>query len=340
MPGIGIPVDIQLTGQTPGELARTARLAEGAGLSRIWVPELERSSVVSLAIAAGATSRIELASGVVLAFTRSPMVTALEALDIDQLSGGRFVLGLGAGVRRLNEAWHAVDYHPPVGRMRETVAAIRELIGALIEQRDAASAGRHVAVNVVGFRRSAPAPRAELPIWLAAMRPGMAALAGECADGLLDHPITTKRWFDEVLVPAVDRGAERAGRRPPPIAGAMICAVDDDRARATYAAALTVGFYASVKTYHELFAAEGFADRLPGVRRAFISGSQDDLVEAVGERMTDAFAAVGTPEQVRARAREIYGARAARLWATPPHHGQSADRLAHWQAGIRRAFGD
>ena len=78
---------------------------------------------IPLAVAAAATERIELGTGIALAFTRSPMVSALEALDLDELSGGRFVLGLGAGVRRLNASWHAAPYDPPVRRMREMVAA-------------------------------------------------------------------------------------------------------------------------------------------------------------------------------------------------------------------------
>ena len=104
-------------------------------------PELHRSATVPLAVAAAATERIELGTGIALAFTRSPMVLALEALDLDELSGGRFVLGLGAGVRRLNASWHAAAYDPPVRRMRELVAAARELMAALTEGRDARAPG-------------------------------------------------------------------------------------------------------------------------------------------------------------------------------------------------------
>jgi probable F420-dependent oxidoreductase len=339
MSAIGIPVDIQLTGETPEELVRTARQAEQAGLARIWSPELQRSATIPLAIVAAATERIEIATGVALAFTRSPMVLALEALDLDQLSGGRMVIGLGAGVRRLNLDWHGARYDPPLGRMRELVDAVRELVTALAEGRDARSPGRHYDIGVVAFRRTAPAPRTHIPVWLAAVLPGMAAVAGGRADGLLDHPITTPEWLEEVVRPAVARGAERAGCEPPLIAGALTCAVDDDRERALRAAALTVGFYATVKTYQRLFDMHGFAARLRPIRKAFARRDPDALVEAVGQDMTERFAATGSVEEVRERARRDYGGTCARLWATPPHHLQAANEIAHWQAGICRAFG-
>ncbi len=338
-PPLGLPVDAQLVAHSPAGLAALAREAEAAGLARLWAPELYRSATVPLAVAAAATERIELATGVALAFTRSPFILALEALDLDELSGGRLVLGLGAGVRRLNERWHAVDYDPPVRRMRETVAAVRELIRTLPTAERSRSAGRLVDVEVVGFRRPHAPPRSEIPIWLAAVLPGMSRLAGEVADGLIDHPVTTLDWLEAEILPAVRAGAERAGREAPPVAGALIVAADaGDPAGARRAAALSVGFYATVRTYEGLFSGHGYGDRLPAVRRAFLAGDPDALVDAVGEDMALAFAAAGTPDEVRERARAWTG-RVARLWVTPPHHLQDDAATARWQRGIIEAFG-
>jgi probable F420-dependent oxidoreductase len=336
---IAIPVDAQLLGEDAAELAAFARAAEDAGLARLWAPELHRSSAIPLAVAAAATRRIEIATGIALAFTRSPMVLALEALDLDQLSGGRLVLGLGAGVRRLNTSWHAGPYDPPVTRMREMVAAVRELVDALASGRDARAPGALYDVEVHGLRRALPAPRTVIPVWLAAVLPGMTRLAGEIADGFLDHPVTSPGWLRERLLPALRRGAERAGRETPEVAGALICsASDEDPDGARIAAAGTVGFYATVRTYEEMFAEHGFAARLPAIRRAFMAGEGDRLVEAVGPEMTEAFSAAGTSEQVRARARQYEGI-ADRLWATPPHHLQSPEAVRRSQAGILEALG-
>jgi probable F420-dependent oxidoreductase len=336
---LSIPVDGTLQGDSAGEIAAFARAAEDAGFARLWAPELNRSATVPLAVAAGATSRIELASGIALAFTRSPLVLALEALDLDELSGGRLVLGLGAGVRRLNERWHAVPYDPPVPRMREMIAAVRALLAGLAERRDVRVEGDHVPIEVIGFRRPNPALRPVIPVWIAAVRPAMARLAGRVADGLLDHPVTTPAWVDDLLLPALRAGAERAGRPAPPVAAGLICAVDDaDPAGARRAAACTVGFYATVRTYEPLFSGHGFGDRLAGIRSAFLRGDADRLADAVGEDMTDTFAAAGTGGHAVARARAWEGL-ADRLWLTPPHHMQSAEDAARWQRGILAAFG-
>lgn len=334
-----IALDTLLAGRDMGEIAELAREAEAAGFDRLWAPELYRSATVPLAAAATATNSIGLATGIALAFTRSPLVMALEALDLDELSGGRTVLGLGAGARRLNQDWHAAEYDPPVSRMREVVAALREIFAALHERRDARSAGRHVDISIRGFRREHTGPRPAVPIWLAAVLPGMAGLAGQVADGFLDHPVTTPEWLDERLRTAIAAGAAEAGRPMPEIAAAAICAVDDERPeRARHAAALTVGFYATVRTYAELFEMHGFGGRLHGIRAAFMEGGGERLVEAVGPEMADRFSVAGSSEDVRGRL-AARAASADRLWLSVPHHQQSADEMSAWQRSLLRALG-
>jgi len=339
MTSTDMPLDLGLHGIDAADLARLAGMADEAGFGRLWSAELYRSATVPLALAATATRRIELATGVALAFTRSPMVLALEALDLDEISGGRTVIGLGAGVRRLNHRWHAVAaYDPPIARMRETVAALRELIDAFATGRDARSPGRHVDIDVVGYRRPVDAVRARIPIWLAAVMPGMARLAGETADGFLDHPVTSLEWLDERLRPALRTGAERVGREPPPVCGGLIVAVDDrDPERARRAAALSVGFYATVRTYEDLFSSHGFASRLSPIRRAFLTGDAAALADAVGRDMVDRFAAAGTSADAAAVI-DRYRGRVQRLWLAAPHHAQTPREATAWQETIITAF--
>src|SRR6478736_6951230 len=115
-------------GETLAELADAARRAELAGAEVVWVPELHRSASVSAAAIAQATTTAQVGTAIQLAFTRSPMVTALEALDLDELAGGRFVLGLGTGVQRLNEDWYNAQWGKPVAHLRETIKVIRTFI--------------------------------------------------------------------------------------------------------------------------------------------------------------------------------------------------------------------
>src|SRR3954468_11586647 len=124
----GPPLDrisIAAIADTADDLADQAREAEAAGIDCVWAPELFRSSVTQAPWLARATDRVVVGTGIAWAFTRSPFILAVAALDIDEMSGGRFRLGLGAGVKRLNETWHGVDYGRPAPHLRETVEAVR-----------------------------------------------------------------------------------------------------------------------------------------------------------------------------------------------------------------------
>src|SRR6266576_530329 len=118
-------ISIAAIADTADDLASQARDAEAAGIECVWTPELFRSSVTQATWLAATTERIGIGTGIAWAFTRSPFILAVTALDVDEMSGGRFRLGLGAGVKRLNEAWHGAEYGRPAPHLRETVEAVR-----------------------------------------------------------------------------------------------------------------------------------------------------------------------------------------------------------------------
>ncbi|GLZ08125.1 hypothetical protein Acsp03_55910 [Actinomadura sp. NBRC 104412] len=146
-------------GETLEELADAARRAEAAGAESIWVPELHRSATVTAAAVATATRRARIGTGIALAFTRSPMITALEALDLDELSGGRFVLGLGTGVRWLNEDWHNVPFGKPVGHLRETVRNLRRFWESCMTGEPIDLPGEQEPMRIRGYQRPFAVPR-------------------------------------------------------------------------------------------------------------------------------------------------------------------------------------
>lgn len=107
------------------DVARLAARAEAAGFESLWTAEMFHDPFLPLSAAATGTSRIGLGTSIALAFVRSPWVTALAALDLDLLSGGRFTLGLGTGLKRFNERWHGVAYGKPTPHIREVVQLVR-----------------------------------------------------------------------------------------------------------------------------------------------------------------------------------------------------------------------
>src|SRR5436190_19151046 len=163
-------ISIAAIADTAADLASRAREAEAAGIDCIWAPELFRSSVTQATWIAAATERIGVATGIAWAFTRSAFILAVTALDIDEMSGGRFRLGLGAGVKRLNETWHSVDYGRPAPHLRETVEAVRLIMEKASSGEPIRYDGTYQDIDIKGWVRPHKPVRDRAPIYTAALQ--------------------------------------------------------------------------------------------------------------------------------------------------------------------------
>src|SRR3954467_9486385 len=154
MPGSALDrISIAAIADTASDLADQARAAEAAGIECIWTPELFRSSVTQATWIAAKTQRIAVGTGIAWAFTRSAFILAVTALDIDEMSGGRFRLGLGAGVKRLNETWHSVDYGKPAPHLRETIEATRLIMEKASTGEPIRYEGEYIDLDIKGWIR-------------------------------------------------------------------------------------------------------------------------------------------------------------------------------------------
>ncbi len=171
-----------------------AKMAEAAGLEGLFAPQVYGPPFVPLAAAAAVTSRVRLASGIALAFVRSPFETAVAAMDMDRISGGRFTLGLGCSVRSWSEGIFGMPYGKPLEHMREVV----EIIRTVIAKAHTGELERHDGVyHHHDFSELQPPPppvRTDLPIWIAALRGPLLSLAAEIADGVMGHPLWSISW--------------------------------------------------------------------------------------------------------------------------------------------------
>ncbi len=212
------------------EVANLARRAEAAGFDALWTSEMFHDPFLPLASAAASTSRIGLGTSIALAFVRSPWVIALSALDLDILSGGRFVLGLGTGLKRLNERWHGVAYGKPTPHIRECVKVIRLITERAHTGQPIRFSGHYYDVDIQGWQRPLAPVREKLPIYLAGVREGMIRTAAEVADGLLGHPIYSLRWINDVVLPSLARGLRDSARRREDfqLCLSVCCAIDND----------------------------------------------------------------------------------------------------------------
>ncbi len=290
-----------------------AKAAEEAGFEMVWSPELFRSAFVPLAAAALSTTKLQLGTGIVLAFTRSPLIVALSALDMDDLSEGRFVLGLGTGVKRLNETWHNVpNYGLPAPHMRETVEAIRLLLGSLHLGKPISYKGNYINLDIRGYQRPYPPFRAHIPIQMAGIQEKMVETAGECADGLLGHPICSPRWIKEVILPHLATGLEKAGRSRQdftysPSVTVSIAASDSPEAiaEARRAARSTIAFYGTVRTYDPIWELHGYQAEIAQLRQAFAVMNIPAMLDAITDEMVDVFTIAGTADHARKRLQEL-----------------------------------
>jgi len=293
-------LSVDLWAEDLGELAGLARQAEASGFSGLWTSELERSAFVPAAVLALSTKRARVGSAIALAFVRSALSLSLEALDVDELSRGRFVLGLGSGVRRLNESWHNQPLDHPVGRLRERVELLRRIMAAAGDKAPVAFEGRFEHVEIRGWHRATQRGQARLPIYLAGVGPQMVTLAGEVGDGWIGHELGSARYLAEVIRPALAAGLERSGRsfESFDVVASACCVVDEDATRALRDAAALVAFYATVKTYRAFFAFHGFEREAEEIGRRFRAGDEVGMVAACPDEMAAAVTVVGTPDDV------------------------------------------
>lgn len=307
-------------------------LAGTTGGVGVWAAEYTRDAYLTAALFADVPTPV-IGTAVAQAFPRSPLVTAHAALDLDELSGGRFVLGLGSQVARANRQWHGIDADHPVERLTDYVRAVRAAFAAL-SGGEPSFEGQYYRFNLRGRVRAPVAGRTP-PVYIAVVQPRMARAAGVVADGLIGHMLATPEFLRQELLPAAQAGAQDAGRSGDPFEVLLYrCCVPSGTAPAAEQdARRQVGFYAATKTYFPALAAMGFARQAEQAQRALADGRLDDLAKAVNDTMLAAFAIYGTVDQCIDELRQI-GENIDRLLLFPPYLTVLPDQLRNYHEAV------
>lgn len=296
-----------LGGPALGDVVDRARQADRARLDAVLAIELQRNPLTQAVAAGAATRRVEVGTGIALAFVRSPLSLALAAWDLDELTQGRALLGLGSGVPRVVTDWHGAEYpDKPVTALRETVEAIRTFWDAPHDGSPISYEGEEVSLSLVGYQRPEPELRRRVPILLAGVGPVMCRTAGEVADGLLTHLFSSRSYLEDLALPQAEEGRVRAARDDGGarvIVGKLV-AVGDDEAEVRRRAALTIGFYSTVRTYRKLLDEAGWGQAADDARAAFKQGDVEAMAGAIPNEMLDELVALGsTPEEAAGEVR-------------------------------------
>ena len=287
--------------------------AEQLGYDGWNAPETQIDAFIGSAVAAERTERIELTTAIVVAFGRSPMTVALQANDLQALSHGRFVLGLGSQIKPHITRRFSMPWSHPAPRMREYVLAVRAIWESW------ATGGRldfrgdfYTHTLMTPFFNPGPNPFGNPKVMIAAVGPLMTEVAGEVADGILCHGFSTERYLREVTVPALERGRAKAGL---PLDGfeisapSFIVARDSEEERASGAEFVRgqIAFYGSTPAYRPVLELHGWGALGEELNVMTKRGEWDKIASLVDDEVLHTFAVIGTPEEAVAEFRKRYG---------------------------------
>lgn len=321
-----------LVAPTIADQIAAARHAEARGFHSVWTTEFfNHHGFVRLAATAAATERVEVGTAIAYAFMRTPLLAASAAMDCDEISGGRVILGLGSGTRSMNERWYSVPFdQPPAPRMREAVELVRAAIAAQ-KGGGLRFQGRYYSIDIPQFARTG-APRAEIPIYVAAVNRGMIRTAAAVADGLIGHPIFTRKYIAECVLPELE--GSRCELVP-----YVVCSISNDEDRARREARAQIAFYYTTRLYHTVLDVHGWRPVGEEIAQAFRRMDWKAMSDAVPDELLDAIAIAGRPDEVRDRLRQWEGLTDHAL-LYPATAGAGPERVRENLAAIADTFGD
>ena len=327
-------------GMDPVALAERAARAEAEGFDGVGAAETRHDPFLALALAARETSRIELLSTIAVAFARSPMTVAQTAFDLQSISNGRFLLGLGSQVKPHVERRFSMPWSRPAARMAEFVQAVRAIWSTWQTGEPLRFRGEfYTHTLMTPFFSPPPLQVGPPPIWIAAVGERMTEVAGSVGDGLHAHSFTTPRYLAEVSVPALRRGAGQAGRDAAQLGVALpaLIAVGDDQASLDTAIRATKGqiaFYGSTPTYLPVLEAHGWGDLHERLHLASRRGDWAAMPDLVPDEVLATFAAVGSATEVAEELRSRFAGLVTRLSFSASYPVQE-DTLSRLVSGLR-----
>jgi probable F420-dependent oxidoreductase len=281
-----------------------AQLLESQGYDGVFTLDTTVDPFFSLLLAAEHTQRVELMTGVAIAFARSPMTVALQAWNLQKYSKGRMILGLGSQVKAHIENRFSMPWTAPAERMREFILAVRAIWdcwGRDVPLKFRGEHYRHTLMTPVF--NPGPLEYPDPKIYLGALGPKMIEVAGEVADGLYGHPFNTIRFIEEVQLASLRQGLAKSGRTLRDFdMPAMIVTItgrnDEEIAAADFAMRKLLAFYGSTPAYYSVLELHGWGDLGPRLNQMSKEGKWVEMADSFTEEMVQQFAVKGRPEEI------------------------------------------
>ena len=293
--------------------ADMARDLEEAGYDGVWTAETSHDPFLPLLLGAEATDRVELGTGIAVAFARSPMTMANTAYDLQAFSGGRFILGLGSQIKPHITKRFSMEWSKPAARMRELILAMRAIWDCWNDGTRLDFQGDfYTHTLMTPFFNPGPNPHGVPKVFLAGVGKLMTETAGEVCDGFLCHAFTTEQYLREVTVPALEAGAAKAGRSLSDfeVSGPAFVVTgsnEDDFEQAKKGTKQQIAFYGSTPAYRPVLDMHGWGALQEDLNHMSKEGKWVEMGELIDDEILDTFAIVGEPSEIAPKFKARYG---------------------------------
>ena len=282
------------------QMPELARFADQTGFDGIWTFETAHEPFLPLVLAAEHSQRLTVGTSIAVAFARSPAILASIAWDLARFSRGRFILGLGTQVKGHNERRFGVKWDKPVEKMREVILAVRAFWECWQNGTRLNFQGEYFKLNLMTpFFSPAPHEYHGIPIFIAGVNRRMCQLGGELCDGFHVHPLHTRRYLTEVVLPNIEEGLVKGGRQRSQIelsSSIFVIPTDDAQQAEKFEAEARrqIAFYASTPPYRPVFELEGWGDVADQLKARAARGRWDEMPALITDDMLDRLALTGT----------------------------------------------
>jgi probable F420-dependent oxidoreductase len=290
-----------------------AAAMEAAGFDTLMVTETQHDPFVRAAVAVEHTSRAEIMTGIAVAFARTPMLLAYAAHDLNSLSGGRFLLGLGSQVKPHITQRFAMPWSQPAQRMREMLQATHAIWDCWYDGKPLEFRGQfYTHTLMTPYFTPTDTQFGRPKIHLAAVGPNMTNVAGEVADGMICHAFITERYLREITLPAIEAGLVWSGRsrKDFELTGVPLVASgsnDEELEKARDGVRRQIAFYGSTPAYRGVLELHGWGDLQGELNRLSKRGQWAEMGALIDNDIFDAFAVVGRPEDAARELRRRFG---------------------------------
>ena len=286
-------------------LTTLAQQAEQAGIHAVYTVDAGRSATVTAAQVINATERVQVGTYIVNAYAREPWMTGIEARDLNEISGGRFVLGVGTGNLHFNDLYMGLDSRKSLAKMRDFLIIVRQVVNGKAAERVRYQGEKHR----IRWRASWDPASDHVPVYLSASGPNMLNLAGEVTDGVAVGIMSSKAFMRDIVRPNASAGAKKAGRDPAELAFPMAATLsinrDPELARMASRASICKLFHPIPHPYYDLQLRQlGFTDFADKASELMPAGRLDEAMAWVPDEVVDTMTITGNLETCMARVEE------------------------------------